>query len=269
AEPARQRRGALHGRPTAQRGAAGQPRLERPARRHRHHGQHRARERAIDRLGRAARRAAGGIDGRRGVHVLVPRPLDPVRAGPRRVEHCPETPARRLEDPGGDRRAWRRRVRYPRHVMKLTIGSSPCPNDCFIFDAIVNRRIDLEGLEFAIHMADVEALNKAAFAGEAAITKLSYHAYAYCADRYVALDARSALGRNCGPLLISLREISQEEVAAGGLRIAIPGTYTTANLLLGLAFPRAQNKTELVFSEIEPALLAGRFDAGLIIHENR
>jgi 1,4-dihydroxy-6-naphthoate synthase len=153
--------------------------------------------------------------------------------------------------------------------MKLTIGSSPCPNDCFIFDAIVNRRIDLEGLEFAMHMADVEALNKAAFAGEAAITKLSYHAFAYCADRYVALDAGSALGRNCGPLLISLRNIAPGEAAAGRLRIAIPGTYTTANLLLGLAFPRAQDKTELVFSEIEPALLAGRFDAGLIIHENR
>jgi len=153
--------------------------------------------------------------------------------------------------------------------MKLIIGSSPCPNDCFIFDAIVHRRIDLEGLEFGIHMADVEALNKAAFAGEAAITKLSYHAYAYCADRYVALDAGSALGRNCGPLLISRREIRPAEVAAGGLRIAIPGKYTTANLLLGLAFPRAQDKTELVFSEIEAALLAERFDAGLIIHENR
>jgi 1,4-dihydroxy-6-naphthoate synthase len=153
--------------------------------------------------------------------------------------------------------------------MKLSVGSSPCPNDCFMFDAIVNRRIDLEGLEFSMHLADVEALNKAAFAGEADITKLSYHAYAHCTGSYVLLDAGSALGRNCGPLLISKRPISKEEVAAGAVRIAIPGKYTTANFLLGLAFPRAHDRTELVFSEIEPALLDERYDAGLIIHENR
>jgi 1,4-dihydroxy-6-naphthoate synthase len=138
-----------------------------------------------------------------------------------------------------------------------------------MFDAIVNKRIDLEGLEFSIHMADVEALNRAAFAGEAEITKLSYHAYAHCTGNYVLLDAGSALGRNCGPLLISKRTISNEEVAAGGVRIAIPGKYTTANFLLGLAFPRARDRTELVFSEIETALLDETYDAGLIIHENR
>ena len=153
--------------------------------------------------------------------------------------------------------------------MKLSLGFSPCPNDCFMFDAIVNRRIDLEGLEFSARLADVEALNKAAFAGEAEVTKLSYHAYAYCARAYVLLDAGSALGRNCGPLLISRRPVSREEVASGTLRIAIPGKYTTANFLLGLAFPGARDKTELVFSAIEPALLNGDYDAGLIIHENR
>jgi 1,4-dihydroxy-6-naphthoate synthase len=138
-----------------------------------------------------------------------------------------------------------------------------------MFDAIVNRRIDLEGLEFAERLADVEALNRAAFAGEADVTKLSYHAYAYCADAYVLLDAGSALGRNCGPLVISKRPIPRGEVAAGALRIAIPGRYTTANFLFSLAFPSARDKTELVFSEIEPALLDGTFDAGVIIHENR
>jgi 1,4-dihydroxy-6-naphthoate synthase len=153
--------------------------------------------------------------------------------------------------------------------MKLSLGFSPCPNDCFMFDAIVNRRIDLEGLEFAVHLADVEALNEAALAGQAQITKLSYHAYAHCTARYVMLSAGSALGRNCGPLLISKRAISTREAGDGSLRIAIPGKYTTANLLLGLAFPRAQNRTELVFSEIEAALLRDDFDAGLIIHENR
>src|SRR3954462_14747210 len=149
--------------------------------------------------------------------------------------------------------------------MKLSLGFSPCPNDCFMFDAIVNGRIDLEGLQFEPRLADVEALNKAAFAGEADVTKLSYHAYAYCADRYVLLDAGSALGRNCGPLLISKRTISPAEVASGALRIAIPGKYTTANFLLGLAFPKAQNTSEILFSEIENAVASGRVDAGLII----
>ena len=153
--------------------------------------------------------------------------------------------------------------------MKLSLGFSPCPNDCFMFDAIVNRRIDLEGLEFAVHLADVEELNDAALAGQAQVTKLSYHAYAHCTGRYVLLDAGSALGRNCGPLLISRRTVSKEEVAGGGLRIAIPGRFTTANFLLGLAFPSALDKTELVFSAIEPALLNDEYDAGLIIHENR
>jgi 1,4-dihydroxy-6-naphthoate synthase len=151
----------------------------------------------------------------------------------------------------------------------LSLAFSPCPNDCFMFDAIVNRRVDLEGLEFSVRMADVEALNRAAFAREAAVTKLSYHAYAHCVRDYVLLDAGSALGRNCGPLLISKRAISKAEVAAGDLAIAIPGRYTTANFLFGLAFPAARNRTELVFSAIEGAVLEGEYDAGLIIHENR
>jgi len=154
--------------------------------------------------------------------------------------------------------------------MTLSLAFSPCPNDCFMFDAIVNRRIDLEGLEFAPHLADIEELNASALAGRAQITKLSYHAYAHCTDRYVLLDAGSALGRGCGPLLISKRPIDRDEVARGGLRIAIPGKYTTANFLLGLAFPAAApHTTEMLFSDIEAALLRGRFDAGVIIHENR
>jgi 1,4-dihydroxy-6-naphthoate synthase len=153
--------------------------------------------------------------------------------------------------------------------MTLTLGFSPCPNDCFMFDAIVNRRIDLEGLDFEERLADVEALNKAAFGGRVDVTKLSYHAYAYCARDYVLLDAGSALGRNCGPLLISARPISPDEVRRGDLRIAIPGIYTTANFLLGLAFPEVRDRTPLLFSDIEGALLDGRFDAGVIIHENR
>jgi 1,4-dihydroxy-6-naphthoate synthase len=151
----------------------------------------------------------------------------------------------------------------------LTLAFSPCPNDCFMFDAIVHRRIDLEGLEFSVQLADVEALNRSAFSGAVDVTKLSFYAYAHCLRDYVLLDAGSALGRKCGPLLISRKPLSTEDIAGGRQRIAIPGTYTTANFLLGLAFPAAADKTELVFSEIESAVARGDFDAGVIIHESR
>jgi 1,4-dihydroxy-6-naphthoate synthase len=153
--------------------------------------------------------------------------------------------------------------------MKLSLAFSPCPNDCFMFDAIVHRRIDLEGLSFDVTLADIEALNRSAFAVDVDVSKLSFHAYGHCADRYVLLDAGSALGRSCGPLLISKRPISVDDAADGRLRIAIPGEYTTANFLCGLAFPRAKQKTPVLFSDIEAAVLDGRFDAGVIIHENR
>ena len=153
--------------------------------------------------------------------------------------------------------------------MTLSLGFSPCPNDCFMFDAIVNRRVDLEGLDFDERLADVEALNRAAFEGAVDVTKLSYHAYAYCADKYVLLDAGSALGRGCGPLVIAKRPIALGELAAGRLRVAVPGVYTTANFLFSLAFPNARDKSPLIFSDIEGAVLSGEYDAGVIIHENR
>jgi 1,4-dihydroxy-6-naphthoate synthase len=151
--------------------------------------------------------------------------------------------------------------------MKLTLGFSPCPNDTFIFDAMVHGRIDTEGLEFDYFLADVEELNRRAFASEVDITKMSYHAYAYVAENYLILDAGSALGHRNGPLLISKRIINRSELA--GIRIAIPGKYTTANLLLSIAWPEAINKIEYLFSDIEDALLNDQMDAGLIIHETR
>ncbi|RFZ92809.1 1,4-dihydroxy-6-naphthoate synthase [Mucilaginibacter conchicola] len=154
--------------------------------------------------------------------------------------------------------------------MKLTIGFSPCPNDTFIFDALIHHKIDTEGLEFEVFYDDVETLNQKAFRGELDITKLSYHAFAYAADKYVLLDAGSALGFGVGPMLITKQEdISHLISQISHLKIAIPGKYTTANFLLSLAFPDATNKQELVFSDIENAVLDGRADVGLIIHENR
>lgn len=149
----------------------------------------------------------------------------------------------------------------------LTLGFSPCPNDTFIFDAMVHGKVDTEGLRFEPVLEDVEALNRRAFSGDIAITKLSYHAYAWLTDRYVLLDAGSALGSNCGPLLVARAPLSAAQIDAGP--IAIPGKMTTANFLLGLAFPSAQNKVETLFSDIEDAVSRGDVAAGLIIHENR
>jgi 1,4-dihydroxy-6-naphthoate synthase len=151
--------------------------------------------------------------------------------------------------------------------MRLTLGFSPCPNDTFIFDAMVHGRIDTEGLEFDYFLTDVEELNKKALGADVDITKISYHAYAYVAQNYLILDAGSALGNRTGPLLISKKRIGISELK--GLRIAIPGKYTTANLLFSIAWPEVVNKTEYLFSKIEDALLEEKVDAGLIIHETR
>lgn len=151
--------------------------------------------------------------------------------------------------------------------MKLSLGFSPCPNDTFIFDAMVHGKIDTEGLEFELFMEDVEELNQRAFRSELDITKLSYHAFAHLLPNYVLLDAGSALGNNCGPLLIAKSHIPNKKIASSS--IAIPGKYTTANFLLSLAFPTAQHKKEMLFSDIENAVLNQKVEAGLIIHENR
>jgi 1,4-dihydroxy-6-naphthoate synthase len=154
--------------------------------------------------------------------------------------------------------------------MKLTIGFSPCPNDTFIFDALIHHKIDTEGLDFEVFYDDVETLNQKAFRGELDITKLSYHAFAYAADKYILLDAGSALGFGVGPLLITKQaDVSNLISNISNLKIGIPGKYTTANFLLSLAFPDATNKQEIIFSDIENAVLDGRIDIGLIIHENR
>jgi 1,4-dihydroxy-6-naphthoate synthase len=154
-------------------------------------------------------------------------------------------------------------------MKRIEIAFSPCPNDCFIFDALIHKRIDTHGYEFIPVLADVETLNMAAFEERFDVTKISYHAFAYCIENYVMLTSGSALGHNCGPLLISKREISQAEIAKGDLSIAIPGKFTTANFLFGLAFPEAKKKLEMTFSMIEDAVLSEGVDAGVIIHENR
>jgi 1,4-dihydroxy-6-naphthoate synthase len=149
----------------------------------------------------------------------------------------------------------------------IRLAFSPCPNDTFIFDALVHGKIDLEGLEFEFRMEDVETLNHLAINGEADMIKVSYHAYLYLQQSFVLLQSGSALGKGNGPLLIAKKDFPAEEIPF--LSIGIPGEYTTAHLLFRIAFPGAGLKRFMVFSRIEDAILQDKVDAGVIIHENR
>lgn len=153
--------------------------------------------------------------------------------------------------------------------MRLTLGFSPCPNDTFIFDALVNGKIDTGGLEFDAVLEDVETLNQWALEGRLDITKLSFPAFFRSMDKYTLLNAGSALGKGVGPLLIRNKGagISNKEVR--DQLILIPGLNTTANLLLSFAYPEAKNKQPMLFSEIEDQVLSGFAELGVIIHESR
>lgn len=151
--------------------------------------------------------------------------------------------------------------------MKLTLGFSPCPNDSFIFDALVNKKIDTEGLEFDAHLEDVQTLNSWAAGGKLDISKLSFPALFNQANSYSILNAGAALGKGVGPLLISKKIVSVPDIAH--CKIAVPGENTTANFLLHYAFPQVKNVIPMLFSSIEDAVLRGEVDLGVIIHENR
>ena len=149
----------------------------------------------------------------------------------------------------------------------LTLGYSPCPNDTFIFHALVSGLVAVEGLAFAERLEDVETLNR--LAGDAAldVTKVSYGAIPHLVRDYVLLRSGGALGRGCGPLVVAREGFDASRLA--GARIAIPGRNTTANLLLRLFAPDAPAGVEMVYSDIMPAVARGEVDAGLIIHESR
>ena len=149
--------------------------------------------------------------------------------------------------------------------MKINLAFSSCPNDTFIFDALVNNKIDTEGIEFNPVIADIDKLNIWSSSHRYDITKLSYYAFTKCYEKYKLLNSGSALGDGCGPLLIK----RPETVMNSNSSIAIPGELTTANLLLKIAYPSFINKTSVLFSEIEDLVCSGKFDGGLIIHENR
>jgi len=153
--------------------------------------------------------------------------------------------------------------------LKLSLGFSPCPNDTFIFDALVNKKIDTMGFEFEVVLEDVETLNQWALQGKLDITKLSFPAFFQSSNEYVLLNSGSALGKGVGPLLISKSADINQGSKIEDLTIALPGSHTTANLLFSFAYPNATNKEFMVFSSIEDAVLRGKTDLGVIIHENR
>lgn len=151
--------------------------------------------------------------------------------------------------------------------MKLSLGFSPCPNDTFIFDALVNKKIDTGDLTFELMLEDVQTLNEWALNGKLAISKISYGVLPLILHRYNLLDSGGALGKGVGPLLIAKSNIPLNQIKNSV--IAIPGENTSAHILFSLAFPEALHKKFIVFSAIEDAVLSGKVDAGVIIHENR
>lgn len=151
--------------------------------------------------------------------------------------------------------------------MKFTLGFSPCPNDTFIFDALVNKKIDTEGLEFETVLEDVETLNQWALEEKLDITKLSFAAFFRATENYLLLNSGSALGKGVGPLLIKNEKLIINNVS--DLSIALPGINTTANLLFSFAYPEAHNKRLMRFDAIEDAVVNSETDLGVIIHENR
>lgn len=150
---------------------------------------------------------------------------------------------------------------------KITLGFSHCPNDTYIFDALVNKKVENKDFDFEFKIADVEELNRMILNSELDVSKISYHLYPFVNENYQILNSGSALGKNNGPILISKYKIYPDEI--NNLKIAIPGKYTTANLLFSIFFPFAKNKTEYLFSDIEEVILSNEVDAGLIIHETR
>ena len=141
---------------------------------------------------------------------------------------------------------------------------SPCPNDTFMFDAIINKRIDLEGFTFDVEYHDIEQLNMRLLSGEAEVSKCSTALLRAVGESYRLLDSGSALGRGNGPLLVR-RKGDTSPIR----RIAVPGLYTTANALVGKLFPMIAEREPMLFSEIAEAVEFGRFDAGVLIHEGR
>ncbi|MDD2319030.1 MAG: 1,4-dihydroxy-6-naphthoate synthase [Geobacteraceae bacterium] len=152
-------------------------------------------------------------------------------------------------------------------MQPLTLGYSPCPNDTFLFYPLVHGRVPCHGLHFVERLEDVETLNRLAMAGALDICKVSYHAFAHIRERYILLRSGGAMGKGCGPLIVAKKAFQPEQLRRK--KIAVPGRFTTASLLLQLFDPSLTELIFLPFDEIMPAVQEGRVEAGVIIHESR
>ncbi|MEW6351720.1 MAG: 1,4-dihydroxy-6-naphthoate synthase [Thermodesulfobacteriota bacterium] len=151
-------------------------------------------------------------------------------------------------------------------MTSLRIGYSPCPNDTFIMAALAQGRVETS-LRFRIETADVEKLNEWALAARLEVTKLSFAALGRVRDRYALLHSGAALGRGCGPLVVSRAGTHLDALHEG--IVASPGELTTAALLLALFHGEPLRFRHMLFSEIMPAVARGDADFGLVIHEGR
>src|SRR5205807_4287403 len=147
----------------------------------------------------------------------------------------------------------------------IRVGHSPDPDDAFMFHALANGKLDTGSLEFRHELQDIETLNRRALRGELEVTAVSIHAYAHLLDRYALLPSGCSMGDRYGPMVVARRPTTIDQLRS--LTIAVPGTMTTAFLALRLLLPEGFQHEVLPFDEIIPAVAAGRFDAGRIIHE--
>ncbi|GHT13012.1 1,4-dihydroxy-6-naphtoate synthase [Bacteroidia bacterium] len=148
--------------------------------------------------------------------------------------------------------------------MRLCFSS--CPNDTFVFHALLHNKVDTEGLVFDTHIADIDQLNSMAAAAKADVVKISFAAYPLAMQHYCLLDAGSALGYGNGPLLVAQQ--GSQPIAAD-TKVALPGMHTTAALLMQQAFPQVQHYVPMLFSHISAAVKNVQVDAGVLIHESR
>ncbi len=149
----------------------------------------------------------------------------------------------------------------------LSLAYSPCPNDTFLFHALAHGLVRVPGVEFTIDLHDVEVLNQAALAGQYDVTKLSFAALDQVLGDYALLRSGAALGRGCGPLVVARPGFDPSRLA--NVKVAVPGLMTTARRLLELFLQKKPDVVPLVFDQIMPAVAAGKFEFGVIIHEGR
>jgi 1,4-dihydroxy-6-naphthoate synthase len=153
-------------------------------------------------------------------------------------------------------------------VTPITLAHSPDSDDAFMFFGLAKGEVDTEGLVFSHELSDIESLNRRALAGELDVTAVSFHAYAYLADRYLLLPHGASIGDGYGPVVVSRVPVTRDQIASGEVAVASPGRWTTSALALSLWAPGART-VEMSFDRVQPAVVSGEHAAGLLMHEGQ